>query len=149
MVSEGLCLALDPDFDSRAVVQQVVQRLMLERLSPPRMAADFIRIVKGMQRHALLLPRQVNQVLEKLQGGGVRLRMVHENIDRPLHRLDLMVNRIAFAIVVAAIIGSSTTLVTSVNIAGPFGDWLTYLYLGAGIVLGGWLLFSILRSGRL
>jgi hypothetical protein len=75
--------------------------------------------------------------------------MVHENLDWPLHRLDLMINRIAFAIVVAAIIGSSTTLVTNEGIAGGLGDWLTFIYLGAGIVLGGWLLFSILRSGRL
>jgi ubiquinone biosynthesis protein len=149
MVSEGLCLMLDKDFDATGVLRQEVQQLMLGRLSPTRIAGDAIRLARGLQRYAMLLPRQVNQVLQKLQGGGVRVRMVHENIDRPLHRLDLMVNRIAFAIVVAAIIGSSTTLVTSERVAGPLGFGITYVYLGTGIVLGGWLLFSILRSGRL
>lgn len=149
MVTEGVCLELDPAFDSQALARAEVQRLMWQRLSPQRVGADVVRVARSSYRYAMLLPRQVNQVLQKLQGGGVRLRMFHENIDRPLHRLDLMVNRIAFAIVVAAIIASSTTLVTSERIGAPLGYWLTYVYLLIGIVLGGWLLFSILRSGRL
>jgi ubiquinone biosynthesis protein len=149
MVVEGLCLTLDAKFDSQGVVREEAQHLMLARLSPARMAGDFIRLVKGMQRNAQQMPRGINQVLQKLQGGGVRLRLVHENIDRPLHRLDLMVNRIAFAIVVAAIIASSTTLVTSEKLGSSLGFWVTSVYLIVGIVLGGWLLFSILRSGRL
>ena len=149
MVTEGVCLELDPEFDSRALARAEAQALMWQRLSPQRLATDLVRIVRSSYRYAMLLPRQVNQVLQKLQGGGVRVRIFHENIDRPLHRLDLMVNRIAFAIVVAAIIGSSTTLVTSESVGSPLGFWLIYVYLFAGIVLGGWLLFSILRSGRL
>lgn len=149
MVTEGVCLELDKNFDSQGLMRQEVQSLIWQRLSPQRLSADLVRVVRSSYRYAMLLPRQVNQVLQKLQGGGVRVRIFHENIDRPLHRLDLMVNRIVFAVVVAAIIGSSTTLVTSERIAGPLGFWLTYVYLFAGIVLGAWLLFSILRSGRL
>lgn len=149
MVTEGVCLILDEHFDSRGVLRREAQQLMLARLNPVRVAADVIRTVRSLQRYALLLPRQVNQVLQKLQGGGVRMRMFHENIDRPLHRLDLMINRIAFALVVSAIIVSSTNLVNSAARAGPLGQWLTVGYMVAGITLGGWLLFSILRSGRL
>jgi ubiquinone biosynthesis protein len=149
MVTEGVCLELDPQFDAQALARDEVQRLMWQRLAPQRLGADVVRVVRSTYRYAMLLPRQVNQVLQKLQGGGVRIRIFHENIDRPLHRLDLMVNRIAFAIVVASIIVSSTTLVTSERLTGSLGHWLTYTYLFVGIVLGGWLLFSILRSGRL
>lgn len=149
MVTEGVCLELDPDFHSQQVVREEVRALMLDRISPQRLTGDLLRVVRSTYRYAALLPRQVNQVLQKMQGSGVRLRIQHENIDRPLHRLDLMVNRIAFAIVVAAIIASSTNLVTSEQISGSLGDWLTWVYLFTGIVLGAWLLFSILRSGRL
>jgi ubiquinone biosynthesis protein len=148
VVTEGLCLGLDPNFDSQGVVRQEVQALVLERLHPKRLGTDLLRLLKSTSRYAQLLPRQVNQVLQRMQGGGLRIRLVHENIDQPLHRLDLMVNRISFAIVVAAIIMSSTNLVTSQQARGSLGDWLTITYLVIGILLGGWLLFSIVRSGR-
>ena len=149
VVTEGVCLELDPNFDSQALVRSEAQTLMWQRLNPQRLGGDLVRVIRSSYRYAMLLPRQVNQVLQKLEGGAVRLRIYHENIDRPLHRLDLMVNRIAFAIVVAAIIASSTNLVTSERLSGSLSFWLTYAYLLVGIVLGAWLLFSILRSGRL
>jgi ubiquinone biosynthesis protein len=149
IVVEGICLELDPEFDSQALVRQEVQQLMLQRLAPSRLLADLIRVVRSTNRYAGLLPRQINQVLQRMQAGGVSIRMVHENLEQPLHRLDLMINRIAFALVVSAVIMSSTNLVTSSMGVNPIGRWMTVIYMAIGLVLGGWLLFSILRSGRL
>lgn len=149
VVVEGICLQLDPQFNSQALVRQEVQTLMLGRIKPRRLLEDLLRVVRAGNRYATMLPRQISQVLERMQGGGVRLRVFHENIDRPLHRLDLMTNRIAFALVVSAIIVSSTNLLTNSAGAGPIGRWMMDVYVLVGLVLGGWLLFSILRSGRL
>ena len=149
VVVEGICLRLDPKFDSQSLVRQEVQTLLLQRFTPQRLLNDFIRVVRSTNRYAALLPRQINQVLARMQGGGLRIRMVHENLDQPLHRLDLMINRIAFALVVSAVIMSSTNLVTASTGASPLGRWMMVIYLVIGLVLGGWLLFSILRSGRL
>jgi ubiquinone biosynthesis protein len=64
MVTEGVCLTLDKDFDAQGVVRDEAQRLMLGRLNPTRLAGDAIRMAKSLQRYATLLPRQVNQVLQ-------------------------------------------------------------------------------------
>jgi len=149
MVTEGVCLQLDGEFDAQQVVRQEAGLLLWERLKPQRLARDLSRVLRSYYRYALLLPRQINQVLQRLQGGGVRVRLAHENMEQSLHRLDLMINRLAFAIVVAAIIVSSTNLVMNIQTGGMLGEWLIWGYLLAGIVLGAWLLFSILRSGRL
>ncbi|MHB8994437.1 MAG: ABC1 kinase family protein [Armatimonadota bacterium] len=149
IVAEGICLELDPKFDSQKLVREEVQQLIIQRLTPGRLLSDLIRIVRSTNRYAGLLPRQINQVLQRLQGGGVSVRIMHENLDQPLHRLDLMINRIAFALVVSAVIMSSTNLVTSSTNVAPIGRWMMVIYLAIGLVLGGWLLFSILRSGRL
>ncbi|MGE5530711.1 MAG: ABC1 kinase family protein [Bacteroidota bacterium] len=149
IVAEGICLELDPKFDSQALVRAEVQQLIVQRLTPSRLLSDLIRIVRSTNRYAGLLPRQINQVLQRLQGGGISVRIMHENLDQPLHRLDLMINRIAFALVVSAVIMSSTNLVTSSTNVSPIGRWMMVIYLAIGLVLGGWLLFSILRSGRL
>lgn len=149
IVAEGICLELDPKFDSQKLVREEVQQLVIQRLTPGRLLSDLIRIVRSTNRYAGLLPRQINQVLQRLQGCGVSVRIMHENLDQPLHRLDLMINRIAFALVVSAVIMSSTNLVTSSTNVAPIGRWMMVVYLAIGLVLGGWLLFSILRSGRL
>jgi ubiquinone biosynthesis protein len=149
IVVEGICLELDPEFDSQGLVRQEVQQLMVQRLAPSRLIADLVRILRSTNRYAGLLPRQINQVLQRMQGGGVSVRILHENLDQPLHRLDLMINRIAFALVVSAVIMSSTNLVTSSTGVSPIGRWMMVIYMVIGLVLGGWLLFSILRSGRL
>lgn len=149
VVVEGIALELDPKFDSQSLVRQEVRQLMLERLAPSYLLGEFMRIIRSTNRYARLLPRQINQVLARMQGGGIGIRMVHENLEQPLHRLDLMINRIAFALVVSAVIVSSTNLVTSSPGVSPIGRWMMGIYMVIGLVLGGWLLFSILRSGRL
>jgi len=62
-----------------------------------------------------------------------------------------MVNRLSFAIVVAAVIVASAMIFTSnatAALSGP-SRVLSIAYLVVGVVMGGWLLYSILRSGRL
>jgi ubiquinone biosynthesis protein len=149
IVTEGICLQLDPRFDAQGVVREEGQAIVLERFSPKRLLDDLMRLLKSTSRYAGLLPRQTSQVLGKLQSGSLRIRISHENLERPLHRLDLMVNRITFALVVSAIIVSSTNLLNAQNESTPLGHYMTVLYVATGIVLGGWLLYSILRSGRL
>jgi ubiquinone biosynthesis protein len=149
VVAEGLCLQLAPDFDSQSIVREEGRAILMDRLAPKRILDDLLRIARTAQRYAQMLPRQSSQVLARLQSGGLKLRVSHENLERPLHRLDLMVNRIVFALVVSAIIGSSTNIIAGGSVSGSLGQVLTYGYLIAGVLLGGWLLFSILRSGRL
>lgn len=150
LVVEGIALRLDPHFDSQALVRQEARQLLLERLAPSHLLGELLRIMRSTSRYAGLLPRQINQVLARMQSGGIGVRLVHENLEQPLHRLDLMINRIAFSLVVSAVIVSSTNLVTNAATgASPVGRWMMGIYMVIGLVLGGWLLFSILRSGRL
>lgn len=149
LVTEGICLQLNPDFDTRGVAEDEARKALFDRLRPARMGQELLRLVRGNYRYANLIPRQFSQVLGKMQSGSLRLRISPENLERPLHRLDLMVNRIAFALVVSAVIISSTNLITSRSGTGDLGHWMMGMYLLVGLVLGGWLLFSILRSGRL
>jgi ubiquinone biosynthesis protein len=73
-------------------------------------------------------------------------------IERIMHRFDAMINRLSFAVVVAAIILSSAIIFTSELVllteTGP-GRYLSIAYVVAGVIMGAWLLYSIVRSGRL
>ena len=78
--------------------------------------------------------------------------MRHENIDRLTNELDRSSNRLAFSIVIAAIIVGSSVVVsanTDQHVMGIAVHTLGILgYLIAG-VLGISLLWAIFRSGRL
>lgn len=149
MVAEGLCLQLDADFDGVDVLREEARVVLREHYSPRRLFNSLVKFARSSRRYAVQIPRQVNNLLAKLDAGQIRVRIFHENLDKPLHRLDMMVNRIAFALVVSAIILSSTMIMTSTRSEAPLAAWVTGFYVIAGVVLAGWLLYSILKSGRL
>jgi ubiquinone biosynthesis protein len=109
---------------------------------------DFVRIVR---RYSMRLPRQMSNVFAQGLAGGLTLKLRPIGLESLLHRLDTMANRLSFAIVVAAVILASAIIFTSPATATLSGFWrfLSIAYVAIGVLMGGWLLYSILRSGRL
>jgi ubiquinone biosynthesis protein len=97
-------------------------------------------------------PGQLRQVLRRLGTGTWQLNVRHENIDRLVSELDRSSNRLAFSIVIAAIIIGSSVVVSADADQTLFGMPVRNFgiagYLVAG-VLGLALAWAIYRSGRL
>lgn len=149
IITEGVCLQLDPGFDAREVSREAVKELMHQRLRPHHLFSDLSSLVREWHHHLRVLPRQLSDLLLRAQAGGARVRVQVDQLDKPLHRLDVMVNRVAFAVVVAAMVLASAVIVSSERAVATLG---IHLALGFGIIgalMGLWLLYSILRSGRL
>jgi ubiquinone biosynthesis protein len=148
LVGEGVCRVLDPNFDFRQLAQEV-----LTRRWPGTLAARTVERLRqdGYQlaRAARLLPRQLARLLFRANAGGLRVRLALEDSDQHLRRLDVMANRLAFALVVAAFIVSSAMIISSERAIASLTPIGGTIYAGAAAVLGLWLLYSILRSGRL
>jgi ubiquinone biosynthesis protein len=96
-------------------------------------------------------PYQVHDVLEEMRDGQFEIGFVHKGLDEFMHKIDVAFNRLIIALVVAAgLIGSSLIGVFAttgpqllgLNVVSAFGFFL------AG-VLGLWLLWGVIRSGRL
>jgi ubiquinone biosynthesis protein len=148
VVSEGLCLQLDPEFDYRQTAEEMIRRMLVTQLRPQNLAREGMRLGQQLLRHVRLLPRQVNQALALANSGRMLVRINHENLDRPLRRLDGIVTRLSATILISAIILSSALLATTSDSDNPIASLLTTTYLLAGALLGTWLLISILRTGR-
>ena len=149
VVTEGVSLALDPDFDLRDVAQTIAQRIYREWFSPRRMLTETLQTVRELRRYGLRLPRQISHVLAQGLAGGLRVRIDHMELDRTVHRLDVMINRLAFAMVVAALIMASAVIVSSEKAGEIIGVPLSVAFVIGGVIMGLWLLYSIVRSGRL
>lgn len=148
----GLTKRLDARFDLLDLLQPRIRRAMTRRLSPSQISRSTV--VWGWHLFSLVrtAPVYLREFLRGLRTGAWQLHVQHENLDRLVRELDRSSNRIAFSVVIAAIIVGSSVVVSAATDLTLFGFRLQYLgifgYVIAG-VLGLALSWAIFRSGRL
>jgi ubiquinone biosynthesis protein len=144
-------IELYPDFNVFEIAKPYARNLMLERFSPERMLARAEKESRELFRVATSLPYQLHDVLEELRDGQVDVGFVHKGLDEFMHKVDVAFNRLVVAlIVVGGLIGSSLIGIFAKH--GPFVFGVNFLsfigFLLSG-ALGIWLLWGVIRSGRL
>jgi ubiquinone biosynthesis protein len=147
--AEGVGRMLDPDQQMLTLATPFIKKIKKEQLSARRLAAEVADT--GSQYLHLFrdLPAETRSILAMLRQGKVRLELEHYGL-RPMEKaLYRVSNRIAFAIVLAALIIGSSLVVLS----GIKPKWHDIPIIGiAGFLIaacmGFGLLISILREGR-
>jgi len=142
---------LYPEFNVFEVARPYARGLMLERFTPQRMANRARKESLRLGAMALELPYQIHDVLEEFRDGQIEIGFVHKGLDDLLNRMDVVFNRLVIAMVVAGgLIGSSLIgifaktgpHILGINIISVIG----FAFSG---MLGLWLLWGVVRSGRL
>ena len=144
-------IELYPDFNVFEVAKPYARDLMIERFTPRRIAARARREGWKLTQMAAEFPYQVHETLEQVRDGQIEVGFVHKGLDEFMAKLDVLFNRLVIALVVTGgLIGSS--LIGIFAKSGPHVLGLhvvSVLGFGLASVLGVWLLWSVLRSGRL
>jgi len=142
---------LYPDFNVFEVAKPYARDLMIERFTPQRVASRARREGLRLAQMASELPYQVHETLEQVRDGQIEVGFVHKGLDELLSKLDTLFNRLVIALIVlGGLIGSSLLGVLAKS--GPHLLGLNVVSLigfGLSSVLGAWLLWSVVRSGRL
>jgi ubiquinone biosynthesis protein len=142
---------LYPDFNVFEVARPYARSLMLERFTPARMAVRARKESLKLGAMALELPYQIHDILEEFRDGQIEIGFVHKGLDDLLNRLDVVFNRLVIAMVVAGgLIGSS--LIGIFAKAGPHVlgiNLISVIGFALSGLLGVWLLWGVVRSGRL
>ena len=140
-----------PDFNVFEVARPYAKHLIAERYSPRRVALRARAEVQDIAELALEVPRQVHDILNELRDGELEVKISNPGIDDLAHHMDVSVNRIAVALVIlGGLVGSSL-----IGVLAKDGPHLMGLHLLSvvGFVISGafgvWLLWGVLRSGRL
>lgn len=148
--ADGLGRQLDPDFEISTHVEPFVRQIQRDRLNPRRLAREVFE--SGTEFLFLLreVPRELRAILNQARQGRMTIEFQHRGLEQLLYTQDRTSNRIAFAIVLAALIIGSSLIVLS----GIPPQWHQIPVIGlAGFlvagVMGFWLLLSILRRGRM
>ena len=148
----SVTMRLDPELNLLELLKPRLKKTLSDRFSPKALSREAV--LSGWHLVNILreAPGQLRRGLRRLGTGGWRLDVRHENIDRLISELDRSSNRLAFSIVIAAIIIGSSVVLSARTDWSFFGISFQYLgiagYLLAG-VLGLGLSWAIFRSGRL
>src|SRR5512133_3557029 len=111
---------LYPDFNVFEVARPYARGLLLDRFGPRRMAVRARKEGLRLGQMALELPYQLHDTLEQVRDGQIEVGFVHKGLDDLLNRMDVVFNRLV------VVIG--------------------FAFSG---LLGLWLLWGVVRSGRL
>jgi ubiquinone biosynthesis protein len=147
---ESLALRLDPRFDAITACAPFVRRAHSERAAPARVAE---RLADAGRRTLDLLesaPSELREIIRQARRGRLTIEFEHKGLDPALAELDQASNRLAYALLLGALVIGSALLVH----ADLPPHWRGIPLFGLGgfllsAVMALWLLLAIIRHGRL
>ncbi len=150
MTTEGVGTLLDPEFNLMSEIEPVVGEIVKKHMS-------LSALMKGAEKNltefyflAREVPSSLESFLRHLRKGALNLTFEHEGLEELTSSVDKASNRIAFSLIIAALLVASALIVVS----GKGHLILGYPSLGVlgfffAAIMGIWLLIGILRAGKL
>lgn len=146
----GLARALDEDFDAVGALGPYVRTLIRKKFSFESLRKSFLSMAFHSANLIRYAPADLRRIVRKLLSGELSVNFQHRGLEKLIFDLDRSSNRLAFSIVVGSLVIASSLMLSMGVKPLVFGVPLLGLsgYLLAA-VLGLWLIWAILRSGRL
>jgi ubiquinone biosynthesis protein len=142
-------MELYPDFNVFDVAKPYARELMIERFTPQRVVRRTAQETRNYVRMMLELPYQVHDTLEQVRDGQIEVGFRHEGLEQLIRRMDLVFNRIGIAVVAVGGAITSAMLASVANGVGSFFGILSVVGLSLSGLLSIWLVWGVIRSGRL
>ena len=135
---EGTSRLLSPTFSLAELLEPFKEQLIRERINPRRWLTHLQRSMRDIDRLIKQGPRNVADILDRLQAG--KLKIKHEHV-----RLDVIANRMVVGILIASLFMGSSMLtgrqVSWISVLGAIGC-LTAVVLGSRLL---WVIRKELR----
>ncbi len=129
---------------------EAAEALISRYRDPAYIAGRLVRRV--VQPDALAdYPRQIHMLLDELKDGEVEVRFRHAGLDDLISKVDILANRLVFALLIAALILGSSMLGIFLDKGAQFlgVHFIGLIGFVVAAILGLLLLVGIIRSGRL
>jgi len=149
---EGISLQLDPNINVFSEVEPYVREALLELQSPMARLKEVAEQLRESAEAMMLLPKQVQRMLEQIESGEGNLSMTMKGLDEPTRRVTSAANRLVLALLAAAFVIGPALLIP--HISQIFPQWqagatfLIFAGFGISLILTLALLLAIWRSGR-
>jgi ubiquinone biosynthesis protein len=147
---EGVGARLDPAFKMVEHAAPMAERLRQRELAPDAIASRVMQALAQTATAVRTMPMHLDAIARKVRDGRLQVQFVHRNLDHFVHEMDRASNRIAFALIIAALIVGSSLIIHAGRGATAYGypvlgliGFLVAAVFGVGLAIG------IMRSGRL
>jgi ubiquinone biosynthesis protein len=153
VTAEGLARSIDPTINVYEVARPYARRLLSERYRPKNLVEVVEERAMEYARYAEEMPDQVSFILTEFADGEIEVQLEHGGLDELFSSVDVLANRVVFAIVTAAMFVGSAML-GAFDVAGPDvpltgAPLISFLGFTIALIQTAILLTIIFRSGRL
>lgn len=142
---EGVGRSLDPHFNLAGELAPFVEKIVRQRYDPRRIVERTMEDAKRVFQAVHDLPQQLGVALEKLGNDDLKIQLELSRLDTFVNEFDRSSNRIVVGVITSALLVASALVIR----ADVGGYWLPAIVFSGSVVLGFWLVWGILRSGRL
>jgi ubiquinone biosynthesis protein len=153
VTAEGLARSIDPTINVYEVARPYARRLLSQRYRPHVLAEVATERSLEYARYVEEYPEQVRQLLGELSDGELEVQLKHSGLDELIGSVDVLANRLVFAVVTAALLVGSSML-GAFDVGGPSIPFLgvpvvAFIGFTLALILASLLLTIIFRSRRL
>jgi ubiquinone biosynthesis protein len=150
LIMEGLGRELDPDFNFMEAARPYAHKLVMGKYAPGRIGMKVKKAAEDQADFYLHLPGHIRTILRKIIKEDIKVNLDVLHLSRFITEFDRSTNRISFALIITGIIIASSVIIHAGRGRMMFG----YPSLGIigyliAVFLGLWLVWGIIRSGRL
>jgi ubiquinone biosynthesis protein len=154
MILESLGRSLDPSYDIVSALEPYVRKLIQDKLSIKRLGLNAMRTASSLSTLAQRLPTRLDDLWDQIDEGNLTVGVSVRDLSFILSKVDRIVNRVVFAVIVAGVILSSALVLRTGDAAQtlftlPFIN-LSVPVAQVGFVFaalcGAWLMWSIVRT---
>jgi ubiquinone biosynthesis protein len=154
MILQSLGTSLDPDFEIVGALDPFVRKLVQDKLNIKRIGLSAMRTVGSLNTLAQRLPTRLDDLWDQLDDGDLTIGVSVRDLTYIIQKFDRIVNRVAFSVIVAAlIVGSSLILragdalpslftIPLIGVSVPVAE-VSFIFAG---LTGAWLIWSIIRT---
>jgi len=150
MLIESMGRSLNPSFNMVDHLRPFITKALRDKYSPGRVSRDLNKVMLSYLNLARNLPRDLKEFINRVNRNKFKIDLEHRGLDKFTTDFDRSANRLSASLILAAIIiGSSIMMHTD---KGPqlFGlPVLAFTGYTVAAVIGLWLVYAIIRSGRM
>jgi ubiquinone biosynthesis protein len=148
IIMQGVGLKLDPEFDIFGHAQPYLAKLFRRAWAPSSWGPGILRFGMEWKDLAAELPRKMNRITDQLERGDLTVKAELPQLQPIFHRVDIIVNRVINAIILAALIVGLAFLVPRLDFTWPWPlvTWIILVAFVVAFFVGARLVWSALRG---
>lgn len=146
---ESTVSKLTPECSMLQLSQPFGAKLLREQLSWRHLSKTGLTLSQDWLFFSLELPNRLKSIIRSAENGELKFILEHQNFDNFITKMNLIGNRLSFSLIIAAIIVGSSLIAHQTRLA-LFGSFpIAEAGFIIAVLMGVWLLVSIIRSGKI